>query len=71
MEFQRKLYMTVEEICQGDRVQLMSKLGPCLDQVRTKKKNKNKKRNEEIKNRKIKQEQQISTKYNKTKWLLH
>ena len=49
MEFQRKLYMTVEEICQGDRVQLMSKLGPCLDQVRTKKKNKNKKRNEEKK----------------------
>ena len=34
MEFKRKLYRTVEEICQGDGVQL----GACLDQVRTKKK---------------------------------
>ena len=36
MEFKRKLYMTVEEICQGDGVQL----GACLDQVRTKKEKK-------------------------------
>ena len=60
MEFKRKLYRTVEEICQGDGVQL----GACLDQVRTKKKkNKTRREMKKEKNKKINQERQISTKY--------